>query len=382
MDTQLPPPIWVDTPQGLLETSRILTGEKRVAVDTESNSLHAYQEQVCLIQFSIPGSDFLIDPMALPDISVLSDLFASDQIEKIFHASEYDVICLKRDYGIQFDHLFDTMVAARILGIREVGLNSLLNTEFGINLDKHLQKANWGRRPLPEEYLAYARMDTHFLMELRDVLEDRLRASGLWELAIEDFARMTRTSVPLENKIEDELWRIHGARDLNPEEAAIFLHLLLWREEAADRANRPPFKIISSEQLLMIAQSKICQMTTLRNKIHLSPIQLNKYAETILTVVEKGRNSLPLEPPRQHPSDPAFRKRLERLKIFRKAAAEKMKVESDVILPRDLLYDLAQNPPRHWEDFSARMMPYPWRFHNYGEQIFSAIHPRSSRGAS
>ncbi len=380
MDTQLPPPIWVDTPQGLLETTRILSGEKRIAVDTESNSLHAYQEQVCLIQFSIPGYDYLIDPMALPDISPLSAIFASDRIEKIFHASEYDVICLKRDYGIEFNRLFDTMVAARILGIHEVGLNNLLNTEFGINLDKRLQKANWGRRPLPEEYLAYARMDTHYLMELRDVLEDKLRAAGLWELAQEDFARMTRTTVPAENKIEDEIWRIHGARDLNPEDAAVFLHLLLWREEAANKANRPPFKIISNEQLLMIAQSKTCQMGTLRHKIRLSPYQLNKFAETIISVVEKGRKSSPLDPPRQHVSDPAFRKRLDRLKIFRKTAAEKMKVESDVILPRDLLYDLAQDPPRHWEDFSLRMLQYPWRYRTYGEQIFSAIHPRTSRG--
>jgi ribonuclease D len=274
------------------------------------------------------------------------------------------------------------MVAARILGIHEVGLNNLLNTEFGIDLDKRLQKANWGRRPLPEEYLAYARMDTHFLLELRDVLEEKLRAADLWELAQEDFARMTRTSIPLENKIEDELWHIHGARDLDPEEAAIFLQLLIWREEAAQKANRPPFKIISSEQLLMIAQSKICQMATLRHKVRLSPLQLDRYAETILTVVEKGRNDPPLLPPHQRATDPAFRKRLDRLKTFRKAAAEKRKVESDIILPRDLLFDLAQNPPLQLEELSIRMKPYPWRFRHYGKQIFLAIHPRPTRGDS
>ena len=117
MDTQLAPPTWVDTPQSLLIAARNLMGEKRVAVDTESNSLHAYREQVCLIQFSIPTTDYLVDPMALSDLSVLTELFASKQIEKVFHASEYDIICLKRDYQIEFNHLFDTMVAARILGI-------------------------------------------------------------------------------------------------------------------------------------------------------------------------------------------------------------------------------------------------------------------------
>jgi ribonuclease D len=382
MNTLLPPPAWVDNSQSLQNLADSLASQTRVAVDTESNSLHAYQERVCLIQFSFPGTDYLVDPFPFENLSPLAEFFRSTRIEKVFHASEYDVICLKRDYGIEFNHIFDTMVAARILGIHEVGLNNLLKAEFGIDLDKRLQKANWGRRPLPEDYLTYARYDTHYLLDLRDVMERRLIEAGLMDLAIEDFARMTRITVPANSILEDEMWRLHGARDLNPTEAAILLELLRWREKEAERMNRPPFKVISSEQLIMIALSKNCHESSLRNKVRLSPLQLDRYAQELQTAWETGRANPPVEPPTHVKPDYAFRRRLDRLKIFRKTAAEKMKVESDIILPRDLLFELAENPPGQWDEFVERMKPYPWRFHHYGNQIFTAVHPQSARGNS
>jgi len=382
MDTQLPPPAWVDNSQSLQNLAESLASQSRVAVDTESNSLHAYQERVCLIQFSIPGADYLVDPFPFGNLAPLAELFRSTKIEKVFHASEYDVICLKRDYGIEFNQIFDTMVAARILGVHEVGLNNLLKAEFGIDLDKRLQKANWGRRPLPEEYLTYARYDTHYLLDLRDVMEGRLMDAGLLELAHEDFNRMTRITVPPDGILEEEMWRLHGARDLSPAEATILLELLRWREKEAERMNRPPFKIISSEQLIMIAQSKNCQESSLRNKVRLSPLQLDRYAQDLQTAWEKGKTNPLVEPPSRIKPDYAFRRRLDKLKIFRKTAAEKMKVESDIILPRDLLFELAEKPPGQWDEFVERMKPYPWRFQHYGNQIFTAVHPQSARGNS
>ena len=116
--------------------------EPLVAVDTESNSLHAYRERVCLIQFSIARADFLVDPLALKDLSSLAPIFEDERIEKIFHAAEYDLICLNRDFGFTFTNLFDTSVAARILGREAIGLGSMLEAEFGVRQNKRHQRAN------------------------------------------------------------------------------------------------------------------------------------------------------------------------------------------------------------------------------------------------
>ena len=158
--------IFVDTPDKLDQMIRALSKQAIIAVDTESNSLYAYQERVCLMQFSSPEKDYLVDPLAI-DASPLGPLFRSPDIEKIFHAAEYDLIMLDHDFGFQVSNLFDTMVAARILGWKAVGLGSILREQFGINVEKKYQRANWGRRPLPDEMLTYAQLDTHYLIPLR-----------------------------------------------------------------------------------------------------------------------------------------------------------------------------------------------------------------------
>lgn len=167
-----------------------LAAEPLIAVDTESNSLHAYQERVCLIQFSIPSGDFLVDPLSLDTLAPLAPLFADPKYEKIFHAAEYDLICLKRDFDFTFTNLFDTMFAARILGRNKVGLGSILEEEFHVVLNKKYQRADWGQRPLPSYLLAYAQLDTHYLIPLRTRLREQLRQRNLWPLAEEDFNRL------------------------------------------------------------------------------------------------------------------------------------------------------------------------------------------------
>ena len=217
-----------------------------------SNSLHTFREQVCLVQFSTPQADFLLDTMAVHDLEALRPVFASPDIEKVFHAAEYDVLCLKRDFGLQFENLFDTMVAARILGRDEVGLGSMLEAEFGITLDKRFQRANWGRRPIPAELLDYAQHDTHHLIALRERLKRELQAKGLWALAWEDFQRLRLVNGHSEEK-SYEPWHIRGAQDLTPQQAAVLHELCGYRERSAERANLPRFKVIGDQTLLQIA---------------------------------------------------------------------------------------------------------------------------------
>src|SRR5689334_2383426 len=174
----LPPPVWVDQPTLFNQMVEDLATQPRLAVDTESNSLHAYREQVCLIQFSTPQKDYVIDPLALDNVTALGPIFSNPHVEKIFHAAEYDLICLRRDFDFQVEHLFDTMHAARVLGYPYVGLDNLLAQKFHFEMDKRHQKADWAVRPLTPSQLDYARLDTHFLFDLRDVLETELREKG------------------------------------------------------------------------------------------------------------------------------------------------------------------------------------------------------------
>src|SRR5512137_2175626 len=155
-DPELPPPALIANPSDLTALLHDLEQTPVVAVDTESNSLFAYWEQVCLIQFSTPAVDYIVDPLALPDLSALGPLFANPRQQKIFHAAEYDIICLKRDYGFEFANLFDTMAAARTLGLPQVGLGPILEARFGVKTNKKHQRANWGHRPLSPEQLDYA----------------------------------------------------------------------------------------------------------------------------------------------------------------------------------------------------------------------------------
>ena len=161
--SSLPPPILVADEDSLDRLVRDLASHPVVAVDTESNSLHAYRERVCLIQFSTPAADFIVDPIRLPDLSPLAPFFANPSQQKVFHAAEYDLICLRRDYQFEFTNIFDTMSAARTLGWPQVGLAAILDTHFGVKLNKKYQRADWRRRPLTPEQLDYARLDTHYL---------------------------------------------------------------------------------------------------------------------------------------------------------------------------------------------------------------------------
>src|SRR5688572_21509972 len=194
----LPPPVWVDQANIFLAMVADLATQPRLAVDTESNSLHAYREQVCLIQFSTPRTDYVVDPLALDDLSALGPLFSNPEIEKIFHAAEYDLICLRRDFNFQFSNLFDTMHAARILGYMFVGLDNLLAEKFQFEMDKRHQKADWAMRPLTSAQLDYARLDTHFLFNLRDVLEAELKEKERLQIALEDFVRACHVGLPEE----------------------------------------------------------------------------------------------------------------------------------------------------------------------------------------
>ena len=200
---------FISTQTQLTELIGILAGPVRVAIDTEADSLHCYREKLCLLQLSIPGSDFVIDPLALCDLSSLTEILKEKEI--VLHGADFDLRLLRRGIGLIPARVFDTVIAARLLGQRQFSLAALVHRYFNVELPKGSQKANWARRPLPKRMLAYAVNDTHFLLELARRMEDELIAIGRidWfrqscQRAIEQ-AAMDRTREP------DEVWRISGS---------------------------------------------------------------------------------------------------------------------------------------------------------------------------
>jgi ribonuclease D len=369
----LPDPVLITRRKALLQLAEQLTCQSIVAVDTESNSLYAYQEQVCLIQFSTGEADYLVDPLVLEDLSPLKELFANPAIEKVFHAAEYDLICMKRDFGFQFENIFDTMLAGRILGRASLGLGMMLEAEFGVTLDKRYQRANWGQRPLPSHLLSYARLDTHYLIPLRQRLYQELVESDRWPLAQEDFKRMCRVNGRAGDK-NDETWRrVSGMQYLNEQQAAILKELCHYRDQQARRQNRPVFKILSDQILLKIAETSPSDLGELQYHAGVNRRLVQHYGNGLLNAVKTGLNAPPLKRPETQRRDEALIKRIEVLKNWRKKYAQIAGVESDVILPRDTLNNIAESNPRQLKELEKIMFQFPWRFERYGKEIINMM---------
>jgi ribonuclease D len=372
MSETLPPPVWVNTNPLLQQMIEDLVTQSRVAVDTESNSLHAFREQVCLMQFSSTNADYLIDPLVLKDLSALAPIFSNPQIEKIFHAAEYDLVCLRRDFGYSFANLFDTMQAARILGYPAVGLDRLLNDKFKIQTDKRHQKANWAARPLTKEQIHYARLDTHYLFDLRDVLEKELREKERLEFAKEDFVRACLYDEQ-KQKTNGESWgRFSSRKDLSLRDLTILAYLCKWRDAEAEKLNRPVYKVVMDDTLVMVAKNSPQHKVDLSG-LGLSEKQIHLWGDGVLSAVRQGVSAPLVERRQVEVRNDAFLRRLEKIKVWRKSVGLEMGVESDVILPKPYVSAIAENPPKNLDDLALLMKETPSRVEKYGVQILKVL---------
>lgn len=369
-------PDLISSPDDLKSLVGLLSSQAVIAVDTESNSLFAYQERVCLIQFSTQSEDFLVDPLALEDLSLLGPVFANREIEKVFHAAEYDLLCLKRDFDFRFANLFDTMWAARILGWKEIGLGAVLNQEFGVRLEKRFQRANWGQRPLSAEQLNYARRDTHYLILLRNRLLKELEQTRRLELAREDFLRLERINErePSTNGPVGCIERINGTRDLSPQQMAVLQALCNYREQMARKMDRPVFKVIGDKSLVSIAAACPVSVGELESRRMVSPRQAQLFGDGLVRAVLGGLKAPPIKPEYSaHRPDNGFLTRLEAVRSWRKETAHRMGVESDVVLPRDLMLEVVQKDPRNLEELRQILADVPWRAERFAGSLYTVL---------
>lgn len=371
----LPSPTLVADTDSLAQLVHALASDPIVAVDTESNSLHAYRERVCLIQFSTSAADYIVDPIRVPDLTALAPFFANPAQQKVFHAAEYDLLCLRRDYHFAFTNIFDTMSAARTLGWPQVGLAAILDTHFGVTMNKKYQRADWKRRPLTPEQLDYARLDTHYLVALRDKQIQALTEAGRSREAQEEFERLARVRASTDNTGPDPaaFWRVKGARELSPVQAAVLQALFAYREQQAERIDRPPFKVMGEATLMEIVRRAPRRIEDLQTVPGMTPDQTQRYAHGVLQAIEQGLHAPPQHAPRVERESDEVRDRYDRLHTWRKERARARGVESDVILPRTTLWDLARRPPRSQDDLAQIADFGPWRRDTYGAEILALL---------
>ncbi|MEO8612813.1 MAG: HRDC domain-containing protein [Chloroflexota bacterium] len=376
MDALFPPAVYIDHDTAFRDLVRQLSTEPLIAIDTESNSLYAYRERVCLVQISTRSADYIIDPLRIADMTPLGSLLADPKIEKVFHAAEYDLICMKRDYGFKATNLFDTMVTARIIGHKFIGLNRLLGEYLSVEADKSHQRDDWGQRPLTEEGLRYAQMDTHFLPELRDILLAQLDEKGLLTEARETLAEACDVPVIVNEFDPDGYWRIGTPADLSRRQMAILRELYLLRDRLARERDCPSFKVFNDQVMIAIAENA----PTATNELHrikgMSGQQVRRYGRQLLQAVERGRRSPTPHPPARPPDlDPDLVERFTVLREWRKLRAEQRGVESDVIISKEALWAVASKLPTTIEDLSDIEGLGPWRLSAYGEELVDKMKP-------
>ena len=366
-------PTLITHPQQLAALVDRLRAQPTVAIDTESDSLYVYREKVCLIQISLPDIDFLIDPLAPIDLSPLAPLIADEHIEKVFHASEYDVMCLRRDFAFTFAHLFDTMWAARILGWPRVGLGDILQEHFSVTLDKKWQRHNWGKRPIEPAALTYAQYDTHYLLRLRDVQLRELQQRDRLEEAREVFSDLAQSKYNGHEFTPDNIWHTKGVWDLDGRAQAILRQLLILRDREARRHDRPAFKVFGDKTLVQLAQQAPRQLDQLRSIEGMSEGQIHRYGHVLLEAIARGRKDPPPTPPTRIAPDPDVMVRFEKLRVWRKQTAAQRGVEPDVIVSNAVLMELAQRRPRQIDQLPALPWFGPWRKQTYGPALIDVL---------
>ena len=362
----------------------------RAAVDTEADSLHSYREKLCLLQISVPapGStasrvdtgvymaqghepargvcDFMVDPLANTNLEPLRRALEAREI--VLHGADYDLRMLRRGLNLLAKRIFDTLIAARLLGIREFSLAALVKRYFGLTLLKGSQKANWAQRPLPTRMAEYAINDVHYLLPLAEKLEAELDRCGRRDWLQQSCQRAIELAVVARIRNQDELWRIRGSGVLRGRDAAVLRALWQWREKEAEKADRPPFHILRNEDLLKAA-AKFAS-GNVPDYRHFSFRRRQAFREAAQAALRAPESELPVSRRRSgtRPTTETVQ-RAEELLRRRNKSAEELGLEPSFIAPRSTLEAIAADGTR------ASALLVPWQRELLGVSVFGNEQP-------
>ncbi len=337
----------IDTERKLEAYLPVLRAATWVAVDTEADSLHAYPEKVCLIQISTVSGDRLVDPLARLDLDPLIEALSGHEL--IMHGADYDLRLLRKHHDFVPRAIFDTMLAARLLGLRQFGLSHLVEQYLGIRLEKGAQKANWAIRPLTERMERYARNDTRHLKPLADRLRSELDARGRLAWHQESCARLIQDTATQAPPDPDSLWRIKGSHALERPALAVLRELWHWRESEARAANRPPFFVMSHDALVQVAAAAAAAQPT---ELFLPPRISARRRGSLMEAIEQGLRVAPEHRPHplrrvNHRASEAEKRRLDELQKRRDTRAAGLGLDPTLVASRAMLSGLAHDWDRH-----------------------------------
>ena len=338
---------WIDRQDALDRTLERVAAQTEIAVDTEADSLHSYFDKVCLIQISIPGEDFIIDPLRKVSLSKFGEVLANPAITKVFHGGDYDLRIMHRDFGFIVSNLVDTSICAQLLGYEGIGLAALLDRHFGVKLNKTHQRADWSMRPLPPDMLEYAATDTHHLTALAAKLREELTALERWEWALEEFARLENVRYrEIDEEAEPPWRRVKGIGGLDRRSLAVVRDLYQWRDHLARKADRPPFKILGNDAIVEIAKAKPASPPELASVKALSRYHSERYGRELVKIVRAVLDIPEADLPEKGDRKPwirdkALEARIDRLKKVRDRIAAELKIDPSVVGPRHVLAGVA-----------------------------------------
>ena len=369
--------ILIQDNKDLYKIAAVLQKEPGFSVDLEGDSMFHYQERVCLLQISTHSLNFLIDPLAVEDLSPLAPVFADSRIKKIFHGADYDIRSLYRDFGIEVHSLFDTQIAAKFLGTRETGLGSLLKKRFSVLTNKKYQKKDWSQRPLPSAMLQYAVLDTCYLIPLADILKQELMEKELLFCVQEECERLSRVR-PKVSKGRPFFLSFKGASRLAPRTLAILEKILCLRDRIARRRDCPHFKVLGNKPILEIAQIKPVNKIGLTRIQGLSPRIIEQIGNSLIEKVKEGLTlsdeKLPSYPKKaQQRLRAKEADRVKALKTWREKLGEKWRIDPPLICTNAQIRAISIAGPKEPGDMDDIEDIRKWQIRLFGPDICNVL---------
>ncbi len=371
------PVLFIASEEASEAAEKLLRGASRLGVDTESNSMHAFQERTCTIQVTVDRAHLIFDSITLGRLDYLGELFADPGVEKIFHGGVYDLGLLKRDFGFSFHGIFDTALSAELLGHPRVGLAALVEKYCGVVLEKKYTTCDWAQRPFNPGQIEYLYQDTRFLFDLADALREELRGKTLLEEAAAEFICLEETPALSAAFAGADLWSLKGADAVEDETALRVLNqLFLWRQERAAALNRPPFKVIGGPALIEIARLRPSSRAGYLRIKGVTPRLWDRFGKELEEAVQRGMAADAPLPPR--PARRGFPDQVERvlggeLKSWRSRTAERLGIGRLAVLPSRALRGILRDRPRSLEELAEVEGMGPARLRKYGPEIVKIV---------
>lgn len=393
------PLVMVEDEPGLRSMIEALSRATVIGLDTESDSSYSYQEKVCLIQISDLHTDYIVDPLKVRDLSPLAPILADREITKVLHGADYDIVCLKRDFGFEIRGLFDTLIAAQLLGAERIGLADLIGRYFGVDMDKQYQRHNWALRPLEPEHIEYARGDTHYLLALREILKRDLRGIRRARHFTEECRLLERRKWQGRGFDPDGWVDMKRMNELDPTARRVLRRLYGYRDRQAKKMDRPAYKVIPDDILIEVAKAQPETEAELDRLFSSRSALRRRHGRSLLEMVEQGVSDTQPLPDSSRKKEKAAEKPRSRLRTrLRGRAAERvladLKQWRTEVLARDPKlnpYSVASNATLKW---IAAIRPMSldelllvpevrrWQVRDFGEELLARLDRTSPRGKS